>query len=46
MLYYQQLVIWCQEDFSDNLGERLEEVVDMLLVGIANKGGARLPIAA
>ena len=45
-LYYQQLVIWCQEDFSFDLGERLEQVVDMLLVGIANKNGARLPLAA
>ncbi len=45
-LYYQQLVIWCQEDFSYNLGERLEQVVDMLLVGIANKNGSRLPITA
>jgi AcrR family transcriptional regulator len=40
-LYYQQLVIWCQEDFVFDLGERLEQVVDMLLVGIANKSGAQ-----
>ncbi len=33
-LYYQQLVIWCQEDFAFDLGERLEQVVDLLLVGI------------
>ncbi len=33
-LYYQQLVIWCQQDFSFDLGERLEQVVDLLLVGI------------
>lgn len=33
-LYYQQLVIWCQEDFSFDLGERLGQVVDVLLVGI------------
>lgn len=33
-LYYQQLVIWCQEDFGFDLGERLEQVVDLLLVGI------------
>jgi AcrR family transcriptional regulator len=45
-LYYQQLVIWCQEDFSFDLGERLEQVVDMMLVGIANKNGAKLASAA
>jgi AcrR family transcriptional regulator len=33
-LYYQQLVIWCQEDFSFDLGERLAQVVDLLLIGI------------
>ncbi len=33
-LYYQQLVIWCQEDFGFDLGERLGQVVDLLLVGI------------
>ena len=33
-LYYQQLVIWCQEDFGFDLGERLAQVVDLLLVGI------------
>ncbi|HSN78539.1 MAG TPA: TetR/AcrR family transcriptional regulator, partial [Anaerolineae bacterium] len=33
-LYYQQLVIWCQEDFGFDLGERLEQVVDLLVVGI------------
>ena len=33
-LYYQQLVIWCQEDFAFDLGERLGQVVDMLLIGI------------
>lgn len=33
-LYYQQLVIWCQEDFGFDLGERLEQVVDLLLIGI------------
>lgn len=45
-LYYQQLVIWCQEDFSFDLGERLEQVVDMLLMGIANKNGAKMAPAA
>jgi AcrR family transcriptional regulator len=44
-LYYQQMVIWCQEDFSFDLGDRLEQVVDMLLVGIANKNGVKSPIA-
>jgi TetR/AcrR family transcriptional regulator, cholesterol catabolism regulator len=33
-LYYQQLVIWCQEEFEFDLGERLAQVVDLLLVGI------------
>jgi hypothetical protein len=33
-LYYQQLVIWCQEDFGFDLGERLGQVVDLLLIGI------------
>lgn len=33
-LYYQQLVIWCQADFGFDLGERLGDVVDMLLMGI------------
>lgn len=33
-LYYQQLVIWCQEEFSFDLGERLEQVVDLLVMGI------------
>lgn len=33
-LYYQQLVLWCRQDFAFDLGERLGEVVDMLLVGI------------
>lgn len=45
-LYYQQLVIWCQEDFSFDLGERLEQVVDMLLVGIGNKNGGKMATAA
>lgn len=34
-LYYQQLVLWCRQDFAFDLGERLGEVVDLLLVGIA-----------
>lgn len=33
-LYYQQLVIWRQENFGFDLGERLSEVVDLLLVGV------------
>ncbi len=36
-LYYQQLVIWCQENFSFDLAERLEQVVDLLIVGIGVK---------
>lgn len=39
-LYYQQLVIWCQEDFAFDLGERLGQVVDMLLVGIGGPPAA------
>jgi hypothetical protein len=35
-LYYQQLVIWCQEDFGFDLGERLGQVVDLLLIGIGS----------
>lgn len=38
-LYYQQLALWCQQDFSFDLGERLEQVVDLLVHGI----GARHP---
>lgn len=33
-LYYQQLVIWQRENFDFDLGERLGEVVDLLLVGV------------
>lgn len=33
-LYYQQLALWCQSDFAFDLGERLEQVVDLLVVGI------------
>ncbi len=40
-LYYQQLVIWCQEDFAFDLGERLGQVVDMLLIGIGGPPSAR-----
>lgn len=42
-LYYQQLVIWCQEEFAFDLGERLGQVVDMLLFGIGAQqtSGAR-----
>lgn len=36
-LYYQQLVIWCQENFSFDLAERLEQVVDLMIVGIGVK---------
>ena len=36
-LYYQQLVIWCQDNFSFDLAERLEQVVDLLIVGIGVK---------
>lgn len=38
-LYYQQLALWCQQDFGFDLGERLEQVVDLLVHGI----GARQP---
>ncbi len=40
-LYYQQLVIWCQQDFSFDLGERLEQVIDLLLVGIGAHSALR-----
>ncbi len=40
-LYYQQLVIWCQEDFGFDLGERLGQVVDMLLLGIGSHPALR-----
>ncbi len=43
-LYYQQLVIWCQEDFAFDLGERLEQVVDLLLVGIGGPPALRADI--
>lgn len=33
-LYYQQLAIWCQQDFAFDLGDRLEQVVDLLVHGI------------
>lgn len=33
-LYYQQLALWCQDDYGFDLGERLEEVVDLLVMGI------------
>jgi len=33
-LYYQQLVVWCQQDFSFDLGERLDQLVDLLIMGI------------
>jgi len=36
-LYYQQLVIWCREDFGFDLGQRLEQVVDLLIFGIGQK---------
>lgn len=39
-LYYQQLVIWCQENFGFDLGERLEQVVDLLLMGIGPTAAA------
>lgn len=39
-LYYQQLVIWCREDFSFDLGERLEQVVDLLIYGIGKQTGS------
>jgi AcrR family transcriptional regulator len=40
-LYFQQLVVWCQEDFSFDLGERLEQVVDVLVIGVGNNTGQR-----
>jgi AcrR family transcriptional regulator len=33
-LYYQQLVLWCQQGFAFDLGERLDQVVDVLVTGI------------
>lgn len=41
-LYYQQLVIWCQEDFSFDLAERLEQVVDLLMGGVGARNSQRL----
>ena len=41
-LYYQQLVLWCQQDFAFDLGERLDQVVDVLVMGI----GTGLPRAS
>jgi AcrR family transcriptional regulator len=38
-LYYQQLVFWCQQDYAFDLAERLEQVVDLLIVGIGLKNG-------
>lgn len=42
-LYYQQLVIWCREEFGFDLGERLEQVVDLLIFGIGKKIGSAAP---
>lgn len=36
-LYYQQLVLWCRQNFAFDLGERLDQVIDLLLVGIAQR---------
>jgi AcrR family transcriptional regulator len=42
-LYFQQLVLWCEQGFSFDLGERLEQVVDLVVVGIGiNKPPARI----
>lgn len=38
-LYYQQLALWCQQGFAFDLGDRLEQVIDLLLIGI----GPRTP---
>ena len=40
-LYYQQLVLWCRQEFDFDLGERLGQVVDLLLMGIAAPHAAR-----
>ncbi|MEA3335244.1 MAG: TetR/AcrR family transcriptional regulator [Chloroflexota bacterium] len=45
-LYYQQLVLWCQEDFNFELGDRLEQVIDLLLIGIGSSNGSSVAIAA
>lgn len=36
-LYYQQLAIWCQQDFNFDLGQRLEAMVDLLVRGIGSQ---------
>lgn len=36
-LYFQQLVLWCEQGFSFDLGKRLEQVVDLVVVGIGVK---------
>lgn len=36
-LYYQQLALWCQEEFTFDLGDRLEQVVDLLVMGIGTR---------
>lgn len=41
-LYYQQLALWCQDDFTFDLGERLEQVVDLIVFGIGTRTGRML----
>lgn len=36
-LYYQQLVTWCQSDFSYDLAGRLDQVIDVLAAGIRSR---------
>ena len=39
-LYYHHLALWCQQDFGFDLGERLEQIVDLLVVGIGARRAA------